>query len=87
MNDNTKVVIRVEYERDGKRRVCYGEIDETKLHYLLVGDGNFVSMENDSTITWVDKESILSIGTLGVKSSVLLKPRIVDYTRANINTR
>lgn len=86
MNDSTKAVVRVEYEVDGLRKVCYGEIDETKLETFLKGGQNFISMENDGNITWVDKESLFSVGTLGIKSTILLKPRIVDYTRANTIT-
>ena len=64
MNEITKVVIRVEYECDGKRKVCYGETDETKIENFEAGEENFICMENDGSITWLNKESLVSIKSL-----------------------
>lgn len=87
MNENIKVAIKVEYECDGIKKVCYGEIEENKLEKLKqlmnfgVGEDNFVWMENDGKDIWKDKESIISIETLGVKSSVFERPRVNDPTK------
>ena len=61
MNENSKVVIRIEYELDGVRSVCYGEIDRSKLSNFDKGEGNYILMENDGNLYWVYKESIISI--------------------------
>jgi len=84
MNENTKTVVRIEYESDGLRKVCYGEVDETKLENFLVGEENFIWIENDGNVVWINKESLFPIEKLRVKSIILLKPRIIDY-RTNIN--
>ncbi len=92
MNENTKVAIKVEYECDGIRKVCYGEIDKNKLEELEesenfdAGDENYILMENDGKIHWVYKESVISIERLGVKSSVFERPRVKDYTNNNADT-
>ena len=80
MNKNGKTVVRIEYECDGKKKVCYGEIDESALESFLLREDNFICIENDGNINWLDKESI----TLIAKSVVHLKPRIIDY-RTNSN--
>ena len=81
MNENTKVMVRVEYESDGMRKVYYGQIDETKLENVNTGGENFICMENGGLITWLDKESLISIETLRIKKAIFLKPRITDYSR------
>jgi len=65
MNDNSKVVIKVEYERDGMRRSCYGEIDEQKLENFYEEE-NFLLMENDGETLWIDVQSITSVDVLEV---------------------
>lgn len=85
MNENSKVMIRVEYDRGGIKKVCHGEIDETKLENFEAGEENFIWMENDGNITWIDKETLISIETLCVKSTVFVRPRIKDLHRANTN--
>ena len=84
MNENGKTVVRIEYERDGKKKVCYGEINESKLENFLAGEENFIGVENNENLVWVHKESLISIEKLCSKSLVLLKPRIIDY-RSDIN--
>lgn len=92
MNENTKVAIKVEYECDGKRKVCFGEIYKNKLEELEesenfdAGDENYILMENDGNVHWVYKESVISIERLGVKSSVFERPRVKDYTNNNADT-
>ena len=87
MSENGKTVVRIRYERDGEKKVCYGEINESKLENFLAGEGNFISIENDGDIFWADKESLVSIEKLHAKSVILLKPRIIDYrTNANKDT-
>jgi hypothetical protein len=78
-------VVRVEYQREEKTRVCYGEIDETKLANFQTGEENFIWMENDENINWVDKESLISIETLSLKTAFYVKPRITDYYRTTNN--
>jgi len=67
MNDmNSRVMVRVEYDRNGITRVWCGEIDELKLEEFSSKTENFIRMENDGKSTWKDKDSILSIGVLGI---------------------
>ena len=92
MNENTKVAIKVKYDCNGKKKVCFGEIEERKLEKLknvmnfCVGEANHILMENDGNLIWKDKESIISIETLNTKSVVFRKDRIADYNRANNDT-
>ena len=67
MNEITRVIVRIEYERDGLRRVCYGEIDEMKLEEFHAGEEDFIWMENDGNPSWIDKQSIMSIDELEIK--------------------
>ena len=65
MNENSRIVVRVEYESEGIMRVWYGEIDKIKLEGFHSGKDNFILMENE---TWIDKHSILSIDELDIKT-------------------
>jgi len=76
MNQNAKVVVRVEYERDGTRRVWYGEIEEVKIENFDDGDENFICMENEGKIKWLDKDSLISIETLEIETVILVNPQI-----------
>lgn len=76
MNQNAKVVVRVEYERDGARRVWYGEIEEVKIENFDDGDENFICMENEGKIKWLDKDSLISIETLEIETVILVNPQI-----------
>ena len=78
MNEKLKVMIRVEYKHEGMRKVCYGEIDETKLANFQAGEENFIWMENDGSIAWIDKESLISFEELCVKSTIFIRSRITD---------
>lgn len=62
MNLTSKVIIRVEYKKDDKTRICYGEIDEFTLENVHAGLENFMLMENDV----IDTQSIMSIELLEV---------------------
>jgi len=73
MIENSKVMIRIEYERDGTRRAFYGEIDENKLDELHAGDESFICLMNDGEIAWIDKEAILSVYELETKLRVYEK--------------
>ena len=86
MNQNTKVIVRVEYEQAEEKKVCYGEIDERKVENFQTGEDDFICVENDGSITWLDKESLISIEKLQVKSAMLVKPRITDYFEASNKT-
>lgn len=66
MNENSRVMVRVEYDRNGITRVWHGEIDELKLEEFNSKTENFIRMENDGKSTWKDKDSILSIDVLGI---------------------
>lgn len=76
MNQNAKVVVRVEYERGGTRRVWYGEIEEVKIENFDDGDENFICMENEGKIKWLDKDSLISIETLEIETVILVNPQI-----------
>jgi hypothetical protein len=86
MNKKLKVVIRIEYECDGKRKICYGKIDKRKLDNFDKGEGSYILMENDGNVYWVYKESVISIERLSVKSSVFERPRITDYVNDDADT-
>jgi len=66
MNENSRVMVRVEYDRNGITRVWHGEIDELKLEQFNSKTENFIRMENDGKSTWKDKDLILSIDMLGI---------------------
>lgn len=92
MKQNAKVVIRVEYEVDGVRKACYGEIEEKKLEKLKnlenfdVGDENYILMENDGKFPWKDKESVISIEKLILESIVFERPGIKGSSTNNTDT-
>lgn len=67
MVKKSKVMVRIEYERDWVRRAVYGEIDEAKLDGVHAGDESFICLLNDGKTMWVDKESILSVYELETK--------------------
>ncbi len=83
MNENDNTVVRIRYERDGEKKVCYGEINESKLDNFLEREENFIWIENDGNIVWIDRESLVSIEKLQTSSNNLLKPQVIDY---QINT-
>jgi len=68
MNENSRVMVRVEYDRNGITRVWHGEIDELKLEQFYAGKEDFIRMENDGKSIWKDKNSILSIDMLDIKT-------------------
>ncbi len=80
MNEIAKVMVRVEYERGGIRRVWYGEIEKAKIEKFNDGEENFICMENEGKIKWLEKDSLVSIETLQIKAVVLVKPRITDFS-------
>ena len=86
MIGNSKVVIQVEYELDGVKSVCYGEIDKTLIDNFCTRGEDFIWMENNGNITLINRESLISIKKLAVISSILLRPQITDYNRANPRT-
>ena len=77
---------RVEYEQGEKQKVCYGEIDKEKIKNITTGGEDFIYMENDGIITWLDKESLISVESLDIKTVILLKLRMTDYLGANTKT-
>lgn len=92
MNENTKVAIKVEYETDGIRKVCYGEIDKKKLEEIEesenfdAGEENYILIENDGEPNWKNKGSVISIGRMGVKSTVFDRRRIKGSPNNTTNT-
>ena len=95
MNENAKVVIKVEYECDGQRRVCYGEIDENKLEKLKnlenlenfdIGDENYILMKNDEEPYWKIKDSVISIKKLCVESIIFERTRMKGLNRVDNNS-
>ena len=77
MNDTSNVIVKVEYEREGMRRVYFGEIEKIKLDNFDDKNENFIWMKNDVDITWIDKQSILSIDELTKTTNL--------YERSGVN--
>ena len=73
MNENSRVIIGIEYERDGIRRASYGEIDRNKFDELHLGRESLICLTNDGVLAWIDKESILSVYELETKLRVYEK--------------
>ena len=67
MIESSKVMVRIEYESVGTKRVCYGEVGERKLGQLSTGGESFICLSNDGEVKWVDKEAILSVYELETK--------------------
>ncbi len=92
MNENTKVAIKVKYERDGLRKVCYGEIDENKLEALEEsenfdeGEENYILIVNDGEPNWKEKVSVISVERMGVTSTVFDRRRNVGSSNNTTNT-
>ena len=82
MIESSKVVVKIEYERDGKTRNCYGEVDENKLEGLHTGGESFISVANDGKVAWLDKESILNVSELETKLIAYDKCRLESATFA-----
>lgn len=70
MIKNLKTMVRIEYLCEGTQRVCYGEIDESKLERFHTGEESFICLLNDGVVAWVDKEAILSV--YGLETKLLL---------------
>ena len=97
MIENSKVMIRIEYEHDGIRGASLGEIDknkldeirmkyerdENKLDEVQVGEESFICLMNDEEIAWIDKEAILSFYELEAKSRVYKKDGMEDTSFDN----
>ena len=83
MNEISLVMVRVEYEKDGSKASYLGVIDKEKLENYKMGEGNYLFLENDGDIAWIDKESLISIERLKVSSILYVKPRITDYCQVN----
>ena len=81
MNENSRVMVRVEYENEGMMRVWYGEIDKLKLEDFHSGKEDFIWMENDGKLTWKDKHSIISINKLEKKTNLYEKTSIGPHSR------
>ena len=78
MNENLKVMVLIEYERDGARRAFYGEIDGNKLEEFHAGEESFVCLLNDGEIAWIDKEAILSVDELETRLRAYEKHEMED---------
>ena len=85
MFENTKVMIRIEYERDEIKMMFYGEIDEIKLQNFNAEEENYILMENNGKASWIDKNAVISIRKLVVNSTVFERPRIDNYSQGNSN--
>lgn len=64
MTQNGKAVVRIEYDLGEKNKVCYGEVEKKKIESFETGSDDFICIENDGNITWLDKESIISIESM-----------------------
>jgi len=93
MNENTKVAIKVKYERNGLIKVCYGEIDKIKLEELEglenfdEGEENYILIENDGESNWKDKISVISIERMGVSETVFERRPIINSSKNTTDTR
>jgi hypothetical protein len=97
MIENSKVIIQIEYECDGLRRVSYGEIDKNKLDEIRIEykrnenkldklhseKESFICLTNDGEIALIDKEAILSFYELETKLCVYEKHGMGASTFAN----
>ncbi len=70
MSQKGKVMARIEYEEAENQKVCYGEIEEKKIENFSSGEDGFICIENDGIITWLDKESLISVETLIVNKII-----------------
>ena len=57
--------------------MCYGELDEIRLHDFLAGEENFIWLRNNAEITWIDKNSILKIVELEIKESLIVHSNLI----------
>ncbi len=80
MNRNDKVMVRVEYEYEGKRKVCLGETDETKIERFKAGAVNNILMENDGKPYWVYREHLILFQTLCAELVVFKGPLFNDLS-------
>ena len=90
-------MILIEYELAGIRRAFYGEIDknkfieiekeynrdENKLDELHSEEESFICLANNGKVAWIDKEAILSLYELGIKSHVYEKHGMEDASFVN----
>jgi hypothetical protein len=82
MIESSKVVVKIEYERDGKTRVYYVEVDENKLEGFRARGESFLSVANDGRVAWLDKEAILSVSELETKLIAYEKSRLENEASA-----
>ena len=78
MTENLKVMIKLEYVRDGLRRAVYGEADKNKVKEFRTGEEGFMLLMNDGKPKWVDKQAILSVSELEEKSCLYEKEETED---------
>ena len=78
MIEISKVMVRIEYVRDGIKRASLGEIDENKLDELHSEEESFICLANDGQVAWIDKEAILSLYELETKICVYEKGGMED---------
>lgn len=81
MNQNTKVIVRVEYEYEGKRKVCLGETDEIKIERFKTGVVDNILMENDGKLYWIYREYLIFFQTLCAESVIFKGSRFNDLTQ------
>ena len=81
MLEKSKVMVKIEYERDGMTRVCYGEVDESKLEGFRTEGESFMSIANDGKVAWLDKEAILRVSVLEIKIITYDKCRLENLEK------
>lgn len=75
-------MVKVKYERDGKTRIYYGEVDGNKLKGFRARGESFLSVANDGEVAWFDKEAILSVSELETKLIAYDKCRLENASFA-----
>jgi len=70
MNENSKVMVRIEYLFQGVKMACYGELDEIKLDQYPNIEENFIWMKNNNEIIWIDKNAITRIDELEIRETL-----------------
>ena len=73
MDEKLGIIVRVRYIQDGMIRICYGEIQKTKMGEIHEDNNPFIMIKNDRDMTLIKKQSILAIDELGTRSGLYEK--------------
>ena len=70
MDDSSKIIVKIEYEYLGMRKVFYGEIDSIKVAQINNENERFICIEKDGKSLPIDKNSIVSIEELSMDTKL-----------------